>query len=246
MSRHPTIRERILARAKKQSLLLPEYYLGEGIESFHNQRDLLESSFSKAYSGTVSALGVDFEIKQRMRLIAWAGTYASQVNPQGAFVELGTGKGFSMFFLNSYLSGLGLTKEFFLFDSFQSDLPSSAKERGSFSAGSKFYAESFDHVVSLFSHWPETKLVKGWLPSSLRDSDVKDISFLHVDLNDGLIEVECIQSLWPTLRAGTVIVLDDFANGGRESQRATVKAFFDEMTVPVLATPQGQGLVIRP
>jgi hypothetical protein len=93
--------QRVTHRSYMPPRIESEYYLGEGLESFHNQEDLLSAQFQSAYQAAVLAIGNDYRVPQRMRLLAWAGTYACQINPGLGFVELGTGKGFSMFFLLS-------------------------------------------------------------------------------------------------------------------------------------------------
>ena len=237
---------RVSARLSKRVLVGPEYYLGEGLESFHIQKDILQSDFVESYEETVRVVGVDHQIQQRMRLLAWAGKYAAIKNPDGLFVELGTGRGFSMYFLNTYLRKFGVVPTFKLFDSFQPDLTEQAKGQGAFSAGRQYYAGNFLAVKLMFARWPEIELIQGWLPSSMCELDPRDISLLHIDLNDGNAEAACLEGLWDGLKSGTVVVLDDFSNRGRNSQRQIVDFFFESKSVPVLSTPQGQGLVIVP
>lgn len=223
-----------------------QYYLGEGLESFHNQEDLLSENFVKAHAATVSAIGEDYLVPQRMRLLAWAGKHASVANPGLKFVELGTGKGFSMFFLLSYLKEEGLEPNCWLFDTFEQDLSSEAKERGGVSAGKSFYADSIEKVRNRFSIFESCNVIVGQLPDSLENVDLQGVNFVHVDLNDGAAEVMCLRQIWPIIASGSPIVLDDFANRGRAFQKGVVSAFFDELDITVLSTPQGQGLVIKP
>jgi len=126
----------------RKAVVEPEYYLGEGLESFHSQSDLVEGTFEEAYEAAVSAVGADYGIRQRMRLLSWAGQQAIKAHPRGAFVELGTGRGFSMLFLLNYLRRLNLQPEVFLFDTFHPDLSVAAKRLGARSAGRHFYADS--------------------------------------------------------------------------------------------------------
>ena len=71
------------------------------------------------------------------------------------------------------------------------------------------------------------------------------MGFAHIDLNDGTAEIQSLTALWPKLADGALLVLDDFANRGRQSQREIVLRQFQEWDIPVLSTPQGQGLAIK-
>jgi len=238
--------QRITHRSGRGSIIEKDYYLGEGLESFHNQEDLLSEEFRSAYQAAVSAVGDDYQVPQRMRLLGWAGKQACLTNPGLAFVELGTGKGFSMLFVLSYLKDLGFEPDCLLFDTFNQDLSDESKAAGGVSAGTRFYADSFEEVQNRFSVFGSCKVIMGKLPDSLGNVEMPGVGFVHVDLNDGVAEVMALRRLWPLIASGCPIVLDDFANRGRASQQAVVSAFFDELGIPVLSTPQGQGLVIKP
>lgn len=240
----------MLTRAKyainRVPITAPEHYLGEGVESFHSQSDLLMADFETAYRSTVAAVGNDFGIPQRMRLLAWAGQQALAANPAACFVEFGTGRGFSMFFLLSYLAQHNLHPQLFMFDTFSADLPAEAKARGATSAGRDFYADSLAEVRERFSGFTGTELVVGSLPESLDRVSLPRVGLAHIDLNDGRAEVETLDRVWPNLESGALVVLDDFANRGRSAQRQEVQSFFKRLALPVLSTPQGQGLAIKP
>lgn len=239
----------MLTRAKyaidRVPVTRPEHYLGEGVESFHSQSDLLMTDFETAYRSTVAAVGKDFGIPQRMRLLAWAGQQALAANPGTCFVEFGTGRGFSMYFLLSYLAQHNLHPRLFMFDTFSDDLSTEAKLRGATSAGRDFYADSFAQVSERFSGFAGIEFVVGSLPESLDQVSLPSLSLAHVDLNDGPAEVETLQRVWPNLVSGALVILDDFANRGRSAQRREVQSFFLGLGLPVLSTPQGQGLAIK-
>lgn len=238
-----------LLRAKskltKKPIIEKQYYFGEGLESFHNSSDLLSENFQIAYKFAVLNTETDYSIPQRMLLLGWAAVSSAKANPGGVFVELGSGRGFCMSFMLKFLE-LNLYKpQTYLFDTFNSELPKSAKSRGAITSGTSYFAENFEKVVQRFQSFESTELIRGELPSTLHVLDQASISFLHIDLNDGIIEAECLDKLWDKILPGSLIVLDDFANRDRNSQRLAIQSVCRKLGVNVLSTPQGQGLIIK-
>ena len=93
--------------------------------------------------------------------------------------------------------------------------------------------------------FPSVQLVRGELPNSLTAFERRDVSFLHVDLNDGVVEVQCLEKLSDHLIPGAFVVLDDFANRGRRDQSDQILDWAHSCGATVLATPQGQGLIVH-
>lgn len=239
-----------LLRAKSKFTNKPiiekQYYFGEGLESFHNSSDLLSENFQTAYKFAVINTETDYSIPQRMLLLGWAAESSVKSNPDGVFVELGSGRGFCMSFVLKFLE-LNLYKpQTYLFDTFENELPISAKSRGAITSGNSYFAENFEKVVQRFKPFTSASLIRGELPYTLHALDKFSISFLHIDLNDGVIEAECLNKLWDRILPGALIVLDDYANRGRNSQRLAIQAVCRKFGVNVLSTPQGQGLIIKP
>lgn len=245
MSLHHLL-HRVTSRWKSTPKIEEEYYLGEGLETFHNSRHLLDKRFTAAYEYAISMTHVDFQVPQRLSLLAWAGYTAFSNFPRGTFVEIGTGKGFCMSFLLKYLEFDGASPESWLFDTFASNLPTDSINRGEIGAGSLYFSNGLENTKTAFRDFQNVNFVEGLLPDSLLTNMPQDISFLHVDLNDSVVEVESLNLLWGSVSPGALIVFDDYANRGRNSQKVALDNYLEKLGIRVLSTPQGQGLAIKP
>jgi SAM-dependent methyltransferase len=76
--------------------------------------------------------------------------------------------------------------------------------------------------------------------------DSPKIAFAHIDLNCAPPEVAAMEYLWPRLVPGALVVLDDYAYRGYETQKAAMDGFAASKGVQVLSLPTGQGLILRP
>jgi hypothetical protein len=114
---------------------------------------------------------------------------------------------------------------------------------------SSFYASSYDEVASSFEEYKFAKVVKGKCPEVLclyyDYFKHMPIRFLHVDLNYYKAEIESLSCLFPFLDDGAIIILDDYANLGREIQSAAFDRFFSDKGLPILTSAAGQGIVIN-
>lgn len=72
-----------------------------------------------------------------------------------------------------------------------------------------------------------------------------NIGFIHVDLNDGEIEVQCLEKLWGNVMSGGIILLDDFGWKKYESSYRAHQEFFKSKGQTVLEMPSGVGMVIK-
>ncbi|SIM81297.1 Methyltransferase MtfD [Mycobacteroides abscessus subsp. abscessus] len=58
--------------------------------------------------------------------------------------------------------------------------------------------------------------------------------------------METLRYFWPRLSPGAFVLLDDYANRGRDEQRIAMDDVARELGVSVVALPTGQGLIIKP
>jgi hypothetical protein len=59
-------------------------------------------------------------------------------------------------------------------------------------------------------------------------------------------EVPAINFFWDRLLAGAVVLLDDYAYRGYESQKHALDAFAREKKLMIAFLPTGQGLLVKP
>jgi len=197
-------------------------------------------AFSDAYQRAVDAVGADYRIPWRIQTLTWAAAQTSQLS--GAIVELGTGRGFSMAAVRRFSELRGLQpRDIYCFDVFE-DFSSSGKgmSRHSFA-----YASRLEEAAYTFRFWDDVHLICGDVYDTLLENAPESISLLHVDLNDAQAEAWALQSIWPRISTGGIVVLDDFANLGMESTRIRLSNLSHEIGFEILSLPSGQGLVIR-
>ena len=70
------------------------------------------------------------------------------------------------------------------------------------------FASSSESVRNLFLKFPKVGVIEGVVPDVLGTLDLRDIGFLHVDLNAARPEVEALKFSWPDLLSGSIIILD--------------------------------------
>jgi hypothetical protein len=203
----------------------------DGITTCHNDSFRQTDEFRTAYRRAVRASGWDYEIPYRIHQALWCAKNAVKV--PGAFVELGTGRGFVM----SAVLTLGIDRPVHLFDTFLPSLPGQRP--------SPHYAVDFDSVAANFSEWPNVTLHRGDLRTSLPAAPIESVAFLHVDMNNAEPEVFGVKRLWPLMPRGAVMLLDDFAYVGFEPQNEAMTALAGEFGFDILSTPTGQGIVVK-
>ena len=218
----------------------------DGLISKHNFSFQNDSLFIQSKDKVVKALGVDYRIDLRLHQAIWAARNGLRLKTKSKLVELGTGKGYLMRTTIHYLESLGYRENFevLLFDTF---LPYSLSPDGAQTPASPInpvYAHSFDSVKKLFES-SNVRLIPGTLPDSLIGVDLKDISFLHIDLNNPHVEVDCLEKLWPYLIPNAIILIDDYSYVGNEETLRVFNNFALSKERPILTLASGQGILIK-
>ncbi|SII63911.1 Methyltransferase MtfD [Mycobacteroides abscessus subsp. abscessus] len=183
------------------------------------------------------------------------GRAASANKVKGDFVECGVSYGFLSSAIMEYLDWDRLGKTFYLLDTFAGLDPRfvSAGERnaGALEKSDKLvkngmYVSSVDSVKANFAQWKNQRVIVGAVPETLAEVDTDAVAFLHIDMNCAPPEVETLRYFWPRLSPGAFVLLDDYANRGRDEQRIAMDDVARELGVSVVALPTGQGLIIKP
>jgi hypothetical protein len=209
----------------------------DGIATVHNASFKDDPAFRRYYHRAIKASGWDYEIRYRVHQALWCSALAQAV--EGDFVELGTGRGFIM----SALLEAGLERPVHLFDTFVPQLPdASGKQLGE---SSPHYADTLDRVRANFSEWPNVTLHPGNVFDTLPAAAIGKVAFLHVDMNHPDPEEFGIRQLWPKMPKGAVMLLDDYAYRGFETQFDRDNRLAEELGFCILSTPTGQGIVVK-
>lgn len=220
----------------------------DGVATAHNLACLEEPKFEYALKEAILAGGFDYQIYMRQHQAIWCAETAFRLNQSGSFVELGTGKGYTM---TTVLSSLDFQRKDFskvpvyLFDTFTNSATDSRGSQDSKFGKNIYYAESLDQAQHNFERYPNVRLIKGSLPGSLDEIEIEPISFLHIDLNAPEVEIECLKLLWDHILPGGIILIDDFAYNGYSYTHRLFSELCLQLGVSILTTAYGPGIVVK-
>jgi hypothetical protein len=152
----------------------------------------------------------------------------------------------------SYLDWDSLGKRFFLVDTFEGPVVTQFSEeeiaRGrlavverSMSAGA--YVTDIERVRQNYSEWRRIEIVKGCVPEVLPAVDTRSVAFLHIDMNCAYPETAALRHFWPSISAGGIVLLDDYAYTGCDLQASAMDEVVAELGAEVLVLPTGQGMI---
>ena len=136
-------------------------------------------------------------------------------------------------------------RPFYLFDTFQPTMPNEAGFQTDDQPICRFYASSAEDVAKNFAEWPGVQLVVGRIPETFEQHDIPQVAFLHIDMNNGPAEEAAVRHFWPRLVRGGLMIFDDYGLGDYEMSADAADRMAAEVGFSVLASPTGQGLVIK-
>jgi len=235
--------------------LLPDVYANDGLISFHSDAFLDDPAFQRAYQRGARALGTPdwYQWQWRVHVGLWAAANASRLD--GDFVECGVSYGFLSSAVMEFLDWDRLGKTFYLLDTFagidprfvtDAERQSGAVEKSQLNLRNGMYVSGVDGVRANFAQWRNQRIIVGAVPETLDQVDARVVAFLHLDMNCAPPEVAALRFFWPRLSPGAFVLLDDYANRGRDEQRVAMDALASELGVQICALPTGQGLLIKP
>lgn len=227
-------------------------YEEDGLRSVHNHDFLRDASFGKAYERGCRAAS-DYQWHWRVHIGLWAAFAASKL--VGDFVECGVNRGFLSSAIMEFLDWDSLKKTFYLLDTFEGLDPryvsDEDRERGAIEENEAalergFYAKGVEPVAANFSQWKNVRIIQGSIPQTLGQVDTRSVAYLHLDMNCSPPEIAAITFFWERLLPGAVVLLDDYAYRGYESQKHAMDAFARQRQVMIASLPTGQGLLLKP
>jgi hypothetical protein len=108
------------------------------------------------------------------------------------------------------------------------------------------YVSGVEGVRANFAQWKNQRIIVGAVPETLDQVEARTVAYLHIDMNCAPPEIAALRHFWPRLSPGAFVLLDDYANRGRDEQRSAMDTLTAELGVPICALPTGQGLLIKP
>lgn len=228
-------------------------YDWDGLTSIHNHDFTVDPAFVKAYQRAVKSAGWEINIQWRIHVALWAARAASMFD--GDFIECGVNTGIISSAIMEYLDWNSLNKKFYLFDTFAGIDPryvtEEEKKQGKLEYNKTImesggYATDVEVVKKNFLQWNNVQIVQGAVPETLNQVNIEKIAFVHLDMNCAIPEYEAIKHFWPRMVPGALLLLDDYAFYGYESQKKAMDRFAAEVNISILSLPTGQGLAIKP
>jgi len=221
-----------------------EYYYREyGLITKHNYDFVNEDNFIKATDAFVKTSTYE-PFRWEMHVNFWAAHHAK--NLEGDFVECGVYLGCNVISDIAYIDFENLKdRKFYLFDTF-CGLDEEFCTKEEYEIRKNSYPDTFERVKKTFKSYKNVILVKGPIPKTLEDVDIRKVAYLSIDMNCVLPEIKALEFFWPKLVKGGVIVLDDYGWKGHEQQKKAEDEFATSVGVKILSLPTGQGLIIKP
>lgn len=235
--------------------VLPDVYSDDALICFNSHAFVNDPTFKRDYQRGVRAIGgKDFyHWEWRFHVGMWAAISASKL--EGDFVECGVSHGFLSSAVMQHLDWDRLGKTFYLLDTFggmdprfvtEGERESGALVKSQAALDFGVYADSAESVRANFAEWRNQRIIAGTVPETLVEVDAQTVAFLHIDMNCAPPEVAALRHFWPRLTPGAFVLLDDYAQRGRDEQRLAMDAVAAELGVSICALPTGQGLIIKP
>lgn len=235
--------------------LLRGAYSNDALICFNSHAFLDDPAFQRAYQRGARALGNEdwYQWHWRVHVGLWAAASARGLD--GDFVECGVSYGFLSSAIMEHLDWDQLGKTFYLLDTFAGLDPrfvtDEERQAGALETSEQLlhngmYVNSVDGVRANFAQWENQRIIVGAVPETLDQVDAEAVAFLHIDMNCAPPEVAALRHFWPRLSPGAFVLLDDYANRGRDEQRIAMDAVASELGVSICALPTGQGLLIKP
>ncbi|GAB4934388.1 class I SAM-dependent methyltransferase [Mycobacterium avium subsp. hominissuis] len=236
--------------------LLPDVYANDALITFNNFHAFLDDpEFQRAYRRGARSLGKEdwYQWPWRVHVGLWAAASASLLD--GDFVECGVSYGFLSSAIMEYLDWDRLGKTFYLLDTFagidprfvtDNERAAGALEISKGHLRNGMYANGVDGVRANFAEWKNHRIIVGAVPETLDQVDAPSVAYLHIDMNCAPPEVAALRFFWPRLVPGAFVLLDDYANRGRDEQRRAMDEVAAEFGVKICTLPTGQGLLIKP
>ncbi|OCB27511.1 TylF/MycF/NovP-related O-methyltransferase [Mycobacterium parascrofulaceum] len=236
--------------------ILPDVYANDALVTFNNYHAFLDDpDFQRAYRRGARSLGKEdwYRWQWRVHVGLWAAASASKLD--GDFVECGVSYGFLSSAIMEYLDWDRLGKTFYLLDTFagidprfvtENERRAGALEVSEDHLRNGMYASGVESVRANFAEWQNHRIIVGAVPETLDEVDATAVAYLHIDMNCAPPEVAALRYFWPRLTPGAFVLLDDYANRGRDEQRRAMDAVANDLGVKICALPTGQGLLIKP
>jgi hypothetical protein len=216
----------------------------DGLMAWRNTAWRNKKEFKSVYKEVTQSIGVDFKIEWRTHVLLYFANLAKET--PGVFIEFGTGKGW----MATAITASGIlevsNKTMYLFDTFEPEKVDHSSGKRNSSETDPHYATNISSISPILLSDERVFCVVGDVRQTLHSQLMllEDIAFVHFDLNSANIEEVCFRLVYPKLRKGCVIVLDDYGFVNLEMQQVTWDNLALEFNFSILSLPTGQGIIV--
>lgn len=202
-----------------------------------------QPKFKRAYAAAKETGSfANWDVRWRIHVLSWFAQLATRV--EGDFVECGTDHG------GTAMAVLSLTdlsgRQFWLLDTFNGlDRSQLTEQEEKIEGGYLDYVDCFGTVQRTFAGFPNVRLVRGSVPSTLPEVTAEKVAFLHLDMNATVPEIAALEYFWPKMPSGAVVVMDDYGWPRHKEQKAGFDRFAEQHGLDILQLPTGQGVMLK-
>jgi O-methyltransferase len=219
-----------------KSLVSPGYYLGDNLFTWCRNNSLFEDpAFLAAWENNITS-DADHAVAWRRYILATSAYHAVQID--GDFVECGTHAGTGIKTVMDYLGGTDFPRTFWGYDTFDYH-PIDGHQMQGQSDG------FFEIIKQRFSHYPQVKLIKGFVPDSFSQGIPEKIAYLHIDMNNAEAEIAALDVLFDRVVTSGVIIFDDYEWFFYREQKREEDQWFEKRGYRVIPLPTGQGILFK-
>lgn len=162
----------------------------------------------------------------------------------GDFVECGVYKGGTALLLSEILRFFRKSKKkLYLFDTFKG-MPKTNKKVDNHQMGD-FANTSVGSVFKKINNPQSIIIIDGKLPNSIKKTNIKKISFLHIDLDIYSSILETLKILYKKVIPGGIILFDDCGFITCYGARVAVNEFFSNKKEKPIYLQTGQAFIIK-
>ena len=222
----------------------PPTYNTDGLTTSTNCDFIKEKKFAAAYEAARKTNPWPiFTLMWRIHVVCWVAENIK--NLEGDFVECGVNTGAYARAIIEYINFNSLGKMFYLMDTFEGlDQKLVTEEEKKMGILSYNYRNTYEEVKKTFAPF-NTKIIKGSIPDTLPQCDVKKICFLSIDMNNVVPEIAAMEYFWDKIVINGMVILDDYGFPLHINQKIAFDKFAKSVGHEILTLPTGQGLILK-
>jgi len=215
------------------ALLYPEAKLGEDLKTFWYDRTFLDD-YRRIVGDSFRALE---------RKYAVYGLVRSLNHVPGDLAECGAHNGSTAYFMAVAAREGGLSRELFLYDSFEGLSLPTEQDGAYWTAGDLAVPEEV--ARRNLQDFANVHFRRGWIPERFSEDAGRRFCFAHVDVDLYQPTLDSVSFFYPRLEPGGMLVCDDYGFTTCPGATEAVQQFFADKPEHVIHLPTGQGLVIK-